>query len=271
MDIESSPLVSVVIPSYNHGRFLGRALQSVIDQTYTNWEVIIVDNRSTDNTDEVLAGFLDSRLVHLKTDNKGVIAKSRNVGIRVARGEWIAFLDSDDWWNTDKLKRAIVAAGEGFDVVYHGLEIVGGASGLFKKKIIYNRQVKSPVLVDLLMKRNALATSSVMIRKEILLRVDGMNESPEMVAAEDYNTWLKCSRVTEKFFCISECLGYYSVHDQSVSKKKDMSNPLTKAVEEFLVFLNSFQKLKVRLWLSYVFIRHRYRLYFARIIDLITY
>ena len=91
-----TPLVSVVIPTYNHARYLARALQSVLDQTYTNWEAIVIDNHSTDNTDEVMASFADSRITLLKIHNNGVIAASRNIGIRAANSEWITFLDSDD-------------------------------------------------------------------------------------------------------------------------------------------------------------------------------
>ncbi len=97
-DTGTGTLVSVVIPTYNHARFLGRALQSVMDQTYKNWEVIIIDNHSQDNTDEIVEAFKDPRITLLKIHNNGVIAASRNMGIRAAKGEWIAFLDSDDHW-----------------------------------------------------------------------------------------------------------------------------------------------------------------------------
>src|SRR5450759_2358523 len=104
MTENAAPLVSVVIPTYNHARFLGRALQSVLDQTYTNWEAIVVDNHSQDHTGEVVEAFADPRITLLKVHNGGVIATSRNMGIRRARGEWIAFLDSDDWWAANKLE-----------------------------------------------------------------------------------------------------------------------------------------------------------------------
>jgi glycosyltransferase involved in cell wall biosynthesis len=96
MNDNASPLVSVVIPTYNHARYLGRALQSVLDQTYKNWEAIVIDNHSTDNTAELIASFADQRITYLKIHNNGVIAASRNAGIRAAKGEWLAFLDSDD-------------------------------------------------------------------------------------------------------------------------------------------------------------------------------
>jgi glycosyltransferase involved in cell wall biosynthesis len=130
----ANPLVSVVIPSYNHGRFLGRALQSLLNQTYTNWEAIVIDNHSTDNTDEVMAKFADPRITYLKIHNDGVIAASRNAGIRAAKGEWIAFLDSDDWWTNDKLKVCFDRVDEKVDLIYHDLEIVSDQSRTFRKK-----------------------------------------------------------------------------------------------------------------------------------------
>ena len=98
MNLKSKPFVSVVIPTYNHAKFLGKALESVIYQTYRNWEVIVIDNKSTDGTRQVIENYKDPRIQYFKISNDGIIAKSRNLGINVAKGEWIAFLDSDDWW-----------------------------------------------------------------------------------------------------------------------------------------------------------------------------
>ena len=102
-----SELVSVIIPTYNHANFLSKTLKSVINQTYSNWEAIVIDNHSKDNTDEVVAKFKDSRIILYKIKNNGIIAKSRNLGIEHANGKWIAFLDADDWWYPDKLKTCL--------------------------------------------------------------------------------------------------------------------------------------------------------------------
>jgi glycosyltransferase involved in cell wall biosynthesis len=104
-----NPLISVVIPTYNHAHFLRFALQSVIEQTYQNWEIIIIDNHSSDNTDEVLKQFDFYNLRIFKINNNGIIGVSRNVGIKAAKGDWIAFLDSDDIWYKEKLKKSVDA------------------------------------------------------------------------------------------------------------------------------------------------------------------
>ena len=241
MNDSLTSLVSVVIPSYNHARYISRALQSVLDQTYTNWEVIVIDNHSTDNTDEVMASFSDSRITYLKIHNNGVIAASRNAGIRAAKGEWIAFLDSDDWWTNDKLKVCFDRVDEKVDLVYHDLEIVSDKPCRFQRKAIKSWQVMKPVLIDLLLRGNAISNSSVVVRKRLLEEIDGINESIKLIAAEDYNAWLRISKRTNQFLYLPRKLGYYLMHNQSLSKK-DMSESYLEAINEFTEVLSSRQR-----------------------------
>lgn len=100
-------LVSIIMPSYNTAEYIGESIQSVIEQTYTNWELIIVDDCSTDRTDEVVKGVQDERLRYLKNEHNSGAAISRNKALREARGRWIAFLDSDDLWHPEKLEKQI--------------------------------------------------------------------------------------------------------------------------------------------------------------------
>ena len=100
-------LVSIIMPSWNTDRFMAETIQSVIDQTYTNWELLIVDDCSTDNTDEVVASFKDDRIKYFHNEKNSGAALTRNRAMREARGEWIAFLDSDDLWMPEKLERQI--------------------------------------------------------------------------------------------------------------------------------------------------------------------
>jgi glycosyltransferase involved in cell wall biosynthesis len=244
MSDQKNQLVTVVIPSYNHGRFIGRTLQSVLDQTYTNWEAIVIDNHSTDNTDEVLASFSSRKFTCLKINNKGVIALSRNAGIRAARGEWIAFLDSDDWWANNKLQTCINCINEKVDLIYHDMEITVDQKHQFKRKIIKSWQVKTPVLIDLLTKGNAIVNSSVIVRKNLLDKIGYVNESEEMVGSEDYNTWLRIAQLTNQFLYLPQKLGNYLIHNHSISKK-NMSLPVRHAVNEFLQFLNEQQRIKI--------------------------
>lgn len=102
-------LVSVIMPSYNTGDFIKETIKSVMVQTYPTWELIIVDDCSTDNTDEVVSEFMeDSRIRYIKNEYNSGAAVSRNRALREAKGKWIAFLDSDDLWEPDKLQKQIL-------------------------------------------------------------------------------------------------------------------------------------------------------------------
>lgn len=101
-------LVSIITPSYNTADYIAETIKSIQTQTYTNWELIIVDDCSTDNTDEVVKPFLvDERILYLKNEKNSGAAMSRNYALRKAKGKWIAFLDSDDIWLPEKLERQI--------------------------------------------------------------------------------------------------------------------------------------------------------------------
>lgn len=104
----ANELVSIIMPSYNTGKYIAETIESVIAQTYRNWELIIVDDCSTDNTDAVIEKYLsDERIIYLKNDHNSGAAVSRNKALRKAKGKWIAFLDSDDLWMPEKLMQQI--------------------------------------------------------------------------------------------------------------------------------------------------------------------
>lgn len=100
-------LVSIIMPSWNTGRFIAESIQSVLNQTYAKWELIIVDDCSTDNTEEVVISFNDERIKYFRNEKNSGAALTRNRALRKAQGEWIAFLDSDDLWTPDKLEKQI--------------------------------------------------------------------------------------------------------------------------------------------------------------------
>ncbi len=100
-------LVSIIMPSWNTGKFIAESIQSVINQTYKHWELLIVDDCSTDDTDKVLASFCDDRIKYFRNEVNSGAALTRNRAMREAQGEWIAFLDSDDLWAPEKLEYQI--------------------------------------------------------------------------------------------------------------------------------------------------------------------
>jgi glycosyltransferase involved in cell wall biosynthesis len=209
MNLTAPPLVSVVIPTYNHAHFLNHALQSVLDQSYTHWEAIVIDNNSRDNTDEVMQRFTDQRITYLKIHNNGVIAASRNAGIRAAKGKWIAFLDSDDWWVPTKLECCVAALNAGADLVYHDLYTVRLSDQVRFEDRIASTGPQHPMFVALLCTGMSIPNSSVVVRKDLLNRIGGILEDRGLISVEDYDTWIRLSRLTENFVRIPECLGYY--------------------------------------------------------------
>lgn len=101
-------LVSIIMPSWNTAQFIAESIQSVINQTYKNWELLIVDDCSTDDTDNIVEPFLtDARIKYFKNEKNSGAALTRNRAMREAKGEWIAFLDSDDLWMPEKLEKQI--------------------------------------------------------------------------------------------------------------------------------------------------------------------
>ena len=120
--LESDPLISVIIPNYNYGKYLGQAIQSVLDQTYKNIELIVVDNESTDNSIEVASKFLG--MLTLIQKSHGGVSSARNLGLAKAKGEYVCFLDSDDTWTSEKLESQLaVARKTNAGVVYSGVAI----------------------------------------------------------------------------------------------------------------------------------------------------
>lgn len=251
------PLVSIVIPTYNYANYLSRALQSVLDQTYKNWEAIVIDNHSTDDTSKVINRYKDPRIKYLKISNYGVIAKSRNAGILAAKGEWIAFLDSDDWWVSDKLRTCAEYFNNEVDLIYHDLEIIRSKHQFFKRKLVKTRKLKKSILIDLLVNGNAISNSSVIVRKKLLEKVDLIDECKDLVAAEDYNTWLKIANLTDQFLYLPKRLGYYFIHEQNTSKK-DISLSMRQATCKFLSILDNKKKIKLESNIRYLSGRFNY-------------
>ena len=213
MNVTSDPLVSIVIPTYNHAHFLGRALQSLLDQTFTNWEVILVDNHSQDNTDEVVQSFAEQRIAMLKIHNNGVIAASRNKGILAAKGEWIAFLDSDDFWYPEKLEISVNGIQEdaSVDVCSTDEMLVDEVSG--KRRLLKYGPYCPDFYKELLLEGNCLSPSATLVRRDFLNRHGILfRENKEFVTAEDYDFWMRLAKAGAKFKFIHSVQGEYRIH-----------------------------------------------------------
>ncbi|MEG0467814.1 MAG: glycosyltransferase [Mucinivorans sp.] len=210
------PLFSVVIPTYNHAHLIGKCLDSLISQTFTDWEAIVVNNFSSDSTIEVVESYADPRIHLINNSNDGIIAVSRNRGIAEARGEWICFLDSDDWWTPNKLEACLPYLND-YDFLYHDMQIFEQNRGLQHNKFIRCRTPLHPYFENLLQWGNCCPNSSVVLRRSIIEKVGLLSEDKSLVAIEDFDYWLRVSKVTERFYHINQVLGYYWIGETSIS------------------------------------------------------
>ena len=218
MQIETSPLISVVIPTYNHADFLKVAITSVAEQTYQNFEIVIVDNHSNDHTNEVVDSFNDDRIHIYKINNNGIIAASRNLGVDQAKGDWIAYLDSDDYWYPTRLQ-CLVDSMDGdlkYDVISTDEYKTNNLTGK-KTKLLYG-PLKGHKYRSLLLYGNRLSPSASLVRKEFLIENEvRFNESSDFVTVEDYDYWLQLALSDATFKFVRSFEGEYLVHGTNSS------------------------------------------------------
>lgn len=189
-------MISVIMPTYNHANYIVEAVQSVLQQTYPWLELIIVDNFSTDHTQQLIENFSDPRIRYYQFCNHGVIAASRNFGVTKSSGQWLAFIDSDDIWLENKLAqqiaylqdKAVVAVATNFtvfgDVMYAHKTLRFSPKDIFKDLTYDDLVLESPV-----------PTSSYLVRKADFLQVAGFDEQRDYICIEDWDLWLRLCRL----------------------------------------------------------------------------
>ena len=215
--MNSKPLFSVIIPTYNRGEKLKRALESVIKQTYSDYEIIVCDDGSNDNTKEIIADYSSfDNLKYIWNENWGGPARPRNIGIKNAKGTWICFLDSDDWWYPNKLEVVTQYLSKA-DVMYHDVDVYKKGEGI-KKRRIKSRQLKSPIIRDLMTRNNHLYNSTFVVRKEIIEKVGGLSEDKLLISVEDLDLWIRISKITEKFVHIHKTIGAYWLDEENITE-----------------------------------------------------
>jgi glycosyltransferase involved in cell wall biosynthesis len=186
-------LVSVIIPTYNRAHIIGRAIESVLKQTHTNFELIIIDDGSTDNTAEVVKSFDDERIKYIKHERNKGVATARNTGIGVSGGSYIAFQDSDDEWLPQKLEKQMAAfknASPKTGIVYSGCLRISGS-----KKTYIHPPVTTPKEGDIhnsLLAGNFVTSQALIIKRECFEKAGMFND--EYVALEDWELWLRISK-----------------------------------------------------------------------------
>jgi len=202
-------LVSIIMPSYNTGRYIKESIDSVLAQTYKNWELIIVDDCSKDDTDEVIASFKDERIKYLKNEKNSGAAVSRNRGLCEAKGKWIAFLDSDDIWEPEKLELQLeFMKKNGYSFTYTDYRIQ-----LNGEWMPYINTAPDTVNMRKLYNYCYFSTITVMYDRDVV----GLVQIEDLKKNNDYAMWFEVMKKAKIAHRLPKCLSYYIKHDDSVS------------------------------------------------------
>ncbi len=210
-----SELVSVITPSYKSKRFIAECIESVLAQTYENWEMIIVDDCSPDNSNTIIQEYLlkDSRIKFFQLEKNSGAAVARNRAIEEAKGRYIAFLDADDVWMQDKLEKQI-AFMQDRDIAFSFTEYVK----IDEKSHIISDIIHRPQKVNykMMLKSNYIPCLTVIYDTQKLSKVF----MPLILKRQDYALWLKILKKIDFAYCYNESLAQYRFYAGSLSGNK---------------------------------------------------
>lgn len=237
------PLISVIVATYNRASFLKETIDSILGQTYPHIELIIVSDASTDNTDDTVSSYDDKRIRYIKLlENRGLPSKTRNEGIKMAKGKYIAFCDDDDLWKPEKLKKQLVAI-NGFDLCFTNRIYIDQKSNLVKKRTI---NIPPKATLSRLFLSNYITLSSVLVKCEIIKKFGGFDTRSEFQIGEDYELWGRMLAEEIKFCSIDENLVLYRIHNQNISKNLETGIKGTIKINRHL-----FHKYKISKWVMF--------------------
>lgn len=241
---ERQPFVSVIMNCYNSSKFLGYALESVICQTFSDWELIFWDNQSTDESASVFKSFSDDRLHYFLAQEHTILAKAKVFAVEKARGKWLAFLDCDDLWLPEKLEKQvkiILDSSPTVGLVYGRVDLLvenqakqtalGKRALVNRERLIQARCPEGEIFEEVL-KENFIPQPSVMVSFKAYLSVGGIN--PNFKHAWDFDLWTKIlsrfeARAVQSVCCI------YRIHAGNLSHVQ-----LNESFQEVLQIVNGF-------------------------------
>ena len=240
------PIFSVVIPTYNRADRLKTCLESLEKQTFTSFEVLVCDDGSTDNTVEIIKQFTDKlNLIYLWEPNSGGPAKPRNNGIDKAKGEWICFLDSDDWWYENKLELVYEYSLKNpyLDVISHDLMLSDLKSG--KRYLLPSGPVVPNLYEELLKYGNRFPNSANSVRRSVL---ENHKIRFNLIRVEDYDFCLQLALINLNFGCINLPLGEYIIESDNISNVDSHFKNLEVLLRRHVFEIQTFDLEKQRLW-----------------------
>ncbi len=236
------PFVSVIIPTFNSAEFIEEAINSVLNQSYQNFEIIVVDDSSLDRTVDIVSELSknESRISLYKIEHAGRPSVPRNVGINNAKGELVAFLDSDDVWTKDKLEEQIKYFNKYPNLIFvYSMSVTFGLTNIFSNNFevlpLLFKAAKSRE--ELIKKGNSITCSSVVVKLTALNRVNGFDEDPQLKAVEDYDLWIRLSELDD-FYFIPRILVKYRIHGTQTSSD-------LKSKQDRLMYLANKRKLNL--------------------------
>ena len=235
----NTPKVSVLIATFNREHFIVETIESVKKQTFTDWEMIIVDDASTDNTERVVKDFIggDSRIKYFKNKINLGISKSRNRGLSFATGTYVAPLDSDDiWLDENKLAKQVefLDANPDYALIGGGIMYIDKDSKPIRKTLY---PIYDSVIRNIILQYNPFPHSTVMFRRSVALEVGSYGE--EYKTCEDYDLWMKIG-MKYKFTNMPKVLAGYRVHGGNITRNKRLSVAAT--VLEIVKKYNKYYK-----------------------------
>jgi hypothetical protein len=218
-------MVSIIIPAYNQGHYLGEAIQSALSQTYQDFEVLVIDDGSTDNTAEIARSFSDPRIQYIYQDNRG-LSGARNTGVRHARGEYITYLDSDDQFLPEKLELLIAE----FEADPRLGLVAGQAIPIDELGRRVGRIFSTPLVADpgQLLLGNPLHVGSVLIRHEWQAKTGYFDEG--LRSYEDWDMWLRMLRLGCRMGWIDQPVSLYRFHRAQMTRLGNQMTIATFAV-----------------------------------------
>lgn len=212
--MESNPeVVSIIMPLYNSSKYIEESITSVINQSFVFWCLYIVDDCSTDNSLSLVQSLAekDSRIKIIKNSKNVGVAEARNIGIKMAMGKYIAFLDSDDQWSVNKLQSQVKVLESGYDVVCSNYSTFSESIGFTSSIRTFPREF---TYTDMLT-GNKIGNLTGVYNQERIGKV-----FQRQVGHEDYIMWLDVMSRTSKCFCVQDNLAYYRVSEKSLSGNK---------------------------------------------------
>lgn len=248
------PKVSIITLTFNHGKFIGECIESVLKQSFEDWEMIIIDDGSIDETSEIVRRYRDSRILYLQKEHQGIdhLGENYNHALHISRGELIMILEGDDYIPSNRIEIQLPSFEDKEVVLSHGKyayvfdnKTVAYPS-LFKKEILNNQPIGS-ALKYFLQGFNPIGAQSVMVRKVALFDIGGFTQ-PKYLPLADYPTWMKLS-LKGSFAYIPEVLGFWRRHPQSVTINR--SEQIIKAFVRYCdEFVETYREELNRLGLS---------------------